>query len=315
MTDHQRLNALSKNLAESYETIGGINRIGETELPSQLRMEDLVQRLLALVYPGYYGGRISGKTCMETFVASRIDDLYVEMSELIERVLRFVSHEQYENPVGLPVDSEDDPAGIAGEITCRYLEQLPEIRKLVKTDVDAAFDGDPAATCPDEIILCYPGLLATTVYRLASPLYQLGVPFLPRIMSEWAHARTGSDIHAGARIGPAFFIDHATGVVVGETTVIGRGVKLYQGVTLGALSFPRRPDGPLIRTGQRHPTIEDGVTVYANAMILGGETVIGAGAVIGGGCWITRSVPAGARPTTHIHGVRNSSEGGSGEPQ
>jgi len=303
MFERERLRDLSLRLAESYTEIGGINRIGDTELPSQARIEGLVQRLLTLVFPGYFGGRISGLTCMETFVASRIDDLFVELSELIERTLRFVSHERYESPVDLPDGAADDPAAAAAAVTFRYLDDLPGIRELVKTDVVAAFDGDPAATCPDEIILCYPGLLATTIHRLASPLYRMGVPFLPRIMSEWAHARTGSDIHPGATIGSGFFIDHATGVVVGETTVIGRDVKLYQGVTLGALSFPRRPDGSLVKSGQRHPTIEDRVTIYANATILGGETVIGRSAVIGGGCWITRSVPAGARLTTRVHGA------------
>jgi serine O-acetyltransferase len=161
--------------------------------------------------------------------------------------------------------------------------------------VRAAFEGDPAATSWEEIILCYPGVYAVTVHRLAHPLHGLGVPLLPRMMSEWAHRQTGIDIHPGAGIGASFFIDHGTGVVIGETTHIGDRVKLYQGVTLGALSFPRNPDGTLVKGGQRHPTIGDDVTIYAGATILGGETVIGNGAVIGGGTWITGSVAAGAR--------------------
>jgi len=172
---------------------------------------------------------------------------------------------------------------------------LPAIRALLDTDVQAAFEGDPAASNMEEIILCYPGVRATVVHRLAHPLYRLGVPLLPRIMNEWAHSLTGCDIHPGADIGPYFFIDHGTGVVIGETTVIGRRVKIYQGVTLGALSFSRNPDGTLVKGGKRHPTLADGVTIYANATILGGETLIGEGAVIGGGAWITGPVPAGAR--------------------
>ncbi|MBK8166812.1 MAG: hypothetical protein IPK64_12790 [bacterium] len=169
------------------------------------------------------------------------------------------------------------------------------IRELAAGDVRAAFEGDPAAGSWEEVILCYPGVLAVTVHRLAHPLHGLGVPLLPRMVSEWAHRQTGIDIHPGAEIGPEFFIDHGTGVVIGETTRIGAGVKIYQGVTLGALSFPRNPDGSLVKGGRRHPTIGDGVTIYASATILGGGTEIGAGAVIGGGTWITSSVPAGGR--------------------
>jgi len=163
--------------------------------------------------------------------------------------------------------------------------------------VQAAYEGDPAAINTDEVILCYPGTFAIAVHRLAHPLYNLGVPLIPRIMNEWAHHRTGVDIHPGARIGPRFFIDHGTGVVIGETTDIGTGVKIYQGVTLGALSFPRNPDGSLVKGGKRHPTIEDEVTIYANATILGGDTVIGAGATIGGGTWLVSTVSPGAKVT------------------
>jgi serine O-acetyltransferase len=186
-------------------------------------------------------------------------------------------------------------AAAAGFVTMAFLAELAEIRKLLDKDVQAAFEGDPAATNTEEIILCYPGIRAIAVHRLAHPLHRMGVPLLPRIMSEWAHQLSGVDIHPGARIGEYFFIDHGTGVVIGETTLIGNRVKIYQGVTLGALSFPRHPDGTLVKGGKRHPTIGDGVTIYANATILGGETVIGSGAVIGGGTWITESVPEGGR--------------------
>ncbi len=162
-------------------------------------------------------------------------------------------------------------------------------------DVQAAFDGDPAATNLDEVILAYPGVLAVSVYRIAHALYDLGVPMMARIMTEWAHSKTGCDIHPGAKIGAAFFIDHATGVVIGETTDIGEGVKLYQGVTLGALSFPRDASGHIIRGRKRHPTVENGSTLYANATVLGGQTVVGADSVIGGSVFLTRSVPPRSR--------------------
>jgi serine O-acetyltransferase len=172
---------------------------------------------------------------------------------------------------------------------------LADIRRMLDKDVQAAYEGDPAATNIEEIIICYPGIQAIAIHRLAHPLHLLGVPLLPRIMSEWAHHLSGVDIHPGAVIGEYFFIDHGTGVVIGETTHIGDRVKIYQGVTLGALSFPRHQDGRLVKGGKRHPTIGEGVTIYANATILGGATVIGEGAVIGGGAWITGSVPAGSR--------------------
>lgn len=288
--DH--LTRLADRLVAGYEGAGGVNRIGDTELPSRHRVETVLQRLLALSFPGYFGGSIDERANVQTFVAGHLDGLYVELSGIIARALRF-SRSQ-----GLPVSclgEGDDPVELADRLTLAYLDTLPDTRELIKTDVQAAFEGDPAATSPVEVVLCYPGLLAVAVHRLAHPLQTAGVPFIPRVMSEWAHARTGTDIHPGAQIGPYFFIDHATGVVVGETTRIGAGVKLYQGVTLGALSFRRGDDGVLLRGGKRHPTIEDDVTVYANATILGGDTIIGRGAVIGGGCWVTASVPSGAK--------------------
>ena len=177
----------------------------------------------------------------------------------------------------------------------RLLEALPAIRAQLLADVQAAYDGDPAASSLDEVILAYPGMLAVTIHRVAHELHVMGVPLMPRIMSEWAHTKTGADIHPGARIGPSFFIDHATGVVVGETTSIGSGVKLYQGVTLGALSVPRDERGRVIRNTKRHPTVEDGVTVYANTTVLGGGTVVGHGSVVGGSVFLTRSVPPASR--------------------
>jgi serine O-acetyltransferase len=195
-----------------------------------------------------------------------------------------------------------------------FLSRLPEIRGLLVRDVQAAFDGDPAATNLDEIILAYPGVLAVSVYRIAHALYDLGVPMMARIMTEWAHSKTGCDIHPGAKIGPAFFIDHATGVVIGETTEIGEGVKLYQGVTLGALSFPRDASGQIIRGRKRHPTVENGATLYANATVLGGQTIVGADSVIGGSVFLTRSVPPRSRVSLKEPELRVASRDGAAEP-
>ena len=294
----KRRDELARLLVETYGRLGGVNRAGEKDLPSRARIEDVLRQLLTVVFPGYHGGHVPAGADLAVFVTSRLDALAIELAEICGRALRFCYREQCHcaklwSPDG--VEGADGFAGAAERIARDYLGRLPEIRELLVGDVAAAFAGDPAATSHDEVILCYPGTFAIAVHRLAHPLHLAGVPLIPRIMSEWAHGQTGVDIHPGARIGPRFFIDHGTGVVIGETTVIGAGVKLYQGVTLGALSFPRNPDGSLARGGRRHPTLEDDVTIYANATILGGATVIGCGAVIGGGCWVTSSVPADAR--------------------
>ena len=176
-----------------------------------------------------------------------------------------------------------------------FVAALPEVRRLVETDVDAAYDGDPAATSRMEVVMAYPGLYAVTVHRLAHVLYKLKVPILPRVMSELAHSKTGIDIHPGATIGERFFIDHGTGVVIGETTVIGRNVRLYQGVTLGGLSFAKDDNGALVKGLKRHPNIEDNVVIYANATILGGDTTIGHDSEIGGSVWLIESVPPNSR--------------------
>lgn len=294
----RRRRELARRLVASYRELGGVNRPGEKDLPSQARIEDVTWQLLTLVFPGYYGSQVPARADLELFVASRCEALAIELAEIIAQTLAFCYREPCHCARLWVPEGEEGRRGfarLAGRLAEGYLEQLPEIRTLLDADVDAAFVGDPAAVSRDEIILCYPGTFAIAVHRLAHPLYAAGVPLVPRIMSEWAHGRTGVDIHPGASIGPQFFIDHGTGVVIGETTSIGARVKIYQGVTLGALSFKRNPDGSLAKGGKRHPTIEDDVTIYANATILGGETVIGRGAVIGGGCWITASVPAGAR--------------------
>lgn len=305
MTDEERggrLRDLARAMAGSYRELGGLNRPGREDLPSPEAIERLLGELLALVFPGYHGAPVPPGTDVELQLGGRLDDVCRRLAAALADILRFC-HRQGSRCEELWVTlAPADPAAAgdpylpaARRLALDYLQQLPAIRALAAGDVRAAFEGDPAAGSWEEVILCYPGVLAVTVHRLAHPLHGLGVPLLPRMMSEWAHRQTGIDIHPGAAIGPSFFIDHGTGVVIGETTRIGAGVKVYQGVTLGALSFPRNADGSLVKGGRRHPTIGDGVTIYANATILGGETEIGAGAVIGGGTWITSSVPAGER--------------------
>jgi serine O-acetyltransferase len=200
--------------------------------------------------------------------------------------------------------------GDAGKVVAEFVSRLPEVRRLIDTDVQAAYEGDPAATSRMEVVMAYPGLYAVTVHRLAHELYRLKVPVIPRIMSELAHSRTGIDIHPGAVIGERFFIDHGTGVVIGETTVIGNNVKIYQGVTLGALSFPKDEKTGMLRKGhKRHPNVEDNVVIYAGATILGGDTVIGHDSEIGGNVWLMESIPPNSRvynkpPAPEIRGKK-----------
>ena len=195
------------------------------------------------------------------------------------------------------------------KFTNEFLEKLPVIRVSLQKDIEAAFHGDPACQNFDEVILCYPGLNAVTIHRMAHELYKLGVPFLPRMMAEWSHGETGIDIHPGATIGDHFFIDHGTGVVIGETVNIGKHCKIYQGVTLGALSFAKDERGELVRGSKRHPTLEDHVVIYANATVLGGKTVIGESSIIGSSVWITRSVPPGTTITIQKPGLRMKNQG------
>jgi serine O-acetyltransferase len=216
-----------------------------------------------------------------------IDGLHDKLTTQIGRALQ---HDDRLRNSRADCESQVDYEAKGQAIAIKFMEQIPRLRAALAADVDAAFDGDPAVISRDEIIFCYPGLEAITVYRLANELLRLGVPFIPRMMTEWAHKETGIDIHPGATIGESFFIDHGTGVVIGETCEIGGHVKVYQGVTLGALSFPTDSDGLLIRGQKRHPTIEDRVVIYANATILGGKTVIGRDSVIGSSVWITSSV-------------------------
>ena len=258
-----------------YQNGRDIDKMDLKRHPDKDVVIDMITKLLRIVYPGYSRDK-----------SYRIYNAKHNLSMLIEDVMYNLNKQ-----ITLILQSgmDDSDAKLrAQEISLEFFRRIPQVRATVQTDVEAAYAGDPAATSADEIIFCYPGLFAITVYRLAHVLYELQVPMLPRIMTEHAHGITGIDIHPGATIGNYFFIDHGTGIVIGETTVIGENVKIYQGVTLGGLSTRA---GQGLRGKKRHPTIEDNVTIYANASILGGETVIGRDSVIGANAFITHSIP------------------------
>src|ERR1700741_89356 len=269
----------------TYTECSRTSHLGHKPLPSRDAIVDILTDLLDILYPGIWRRQNLHIGNVEYHVGDLIDGLHDKLTLQIGRALR---HEQD----CLPPDQRVgiDYEALAQQKTIELLRKVPDIRVVLEQDVQAAFEGDPAAKSFHEIIFCYPGLEAVTVYRVAHELLLLGVPLVPRMMTEYAHSKTGIDIHPGARIGPSFFIDHGTGVVIGETCDIGRNVKLYQGGTLGALSFPRDAAGNIIRGMKRHPTLEDDVVVYANATILGGDTVIGDHAVIGSNVWLTQSV-------------------------
>jgi len=278
-----------QQVVDTYSRIGTINHLDHSPLPHNDAVVGITLDLMEVIYPGYQ--RI--QKLHSSNVGYHVGDLLERLNdELTQQIARALQHEQ-------ALVASDAPASDPNEAfekqarhkTIAALERLPQLRELLATDSQAAYEGDPAAQGIDEIILCYPGLQAITVHRLAHELHKLEIPFIPRMMAEWSHSRTGIDIHPGAKIGESFFIDHGTGVVVGETTKIDSHVKLYQGVTLGALSFPRDDSGELVRGQKRHPTIEEGVVIYANATVLGGDTVVGAHSVIGASVSLTQSVP------------------------
>lgn len=286
------LAALVDTLVDGYRSDPRGHRIGHRFFPSREAIVQVAQLCLEILYPGYYGA----KNVAHDEVLFRVGVTVGKLRELlVAQVEQCLCHDEED------VDAAPQRANVprcqarATRVADAFLMRLPALRSMLLDDLQAAYDGDPAAESVAEILLSYPGFLAITVYRLAHELHLLGVPLMPRILTEWAHTKTGADLHPAATIGPRFFIDHATGVVVGETTVIGAHVKLYQGVTLGALSIARDADGRVIRGSKRHPTVEDEVTIYANATVLGGNTVLGRGAVIGGSVFVTRSVPPGSR--------------------
>jgi serine O-acetyltransferase len=281
----ETLPEIVENIVSTYTECSRTSHLGHKPLPSREVTAEILCDLLDILYPGYWRKQNLHLGNVEYHVGDLIDGLHDKLTQQIARALR---HEQDCSPVEAwaTIDFE----ALAQQKAIDLLKRLPDIRLELEQDVQAAFEGDPAAKSYHEVIFCYPGLEAVSVYRIAHELLLLGVPLIPRMMTEYAHARTGIDIHPGARIKPGFFIDHGTGVVIGETCDIGRNVKLYQGVTLGALSFPRDADGNIIRGMKRHPTLEDEVVVYANATILGGDTIIGHHAVIGSNVFITQSV-------------------------
>ena len=244
---------------------------------------------MEILFPGYTGKRSVTTSNVKYVIVDILYHLYTELCEQIERAYKYGCR--------MAECDTGDCGRMARDSAQNLLDKLPKIRQLLKGDVAAAFDGDPAAKSYEEIVLSYPCIIAIATYRVAHELYINHVPLIPRIMSECAHARTGIDIHPGAKIGKNFFIDHGTGVVIGETAVIGKNVKIYQGTTLGALSFTKDERGNIIKGGKRHPTIQDNVTIYAEATILG-DVVIGKGAVIGGNVWIKQSVPPGVTVST-----------------
>jgi len=288
-----QINRVVHGILDSYEREGGINYANRANLPSQQHIVDITQTLRTILFPGYYDHRAIEETALPYTTGERVAWVYKHLTEEIAKCLCFECRgcDQRERL------SECLPR--ARQITLGLLQAIPDIRAALLLDVQAAVDGDPAANSADEVILAYPSIAAITVHRLAHLLYQHQVPLLPRIMSEHVHHRTGIDIHPGATIGQSFFIDHGTGVVIGETTEIGDRVKIYQGVTLGALSVSRE-----MRGHKRHPTIEDDVTIYAGATILGGGTVIGRGSVIGGNVWLVTSVP----PYSKVYNARSPGE-------
>jgi serine O-acetyltransferase len=254
--------------------------------PDKAEVREIIDNLFRIVYPGYFRDRSFKIYNPEHGFAVILEDVFYHLNKQVAQALDFCRLRG--------VMTGEERAREAYRITREFMRRLPAIRRLAETDLLAAYDGDPAAGCLEEIILAYPGLMASTVYRLAHELYLLRVPVLPRLMTEYAHAETGIDIHPGAVIGRSFFIDHGTGIVIGETAIIGQNVKIYQGVTLGAISTR---GGQKLSGKKRHPTIGDNVTIYAGASILGGETVIGANSIIGGNTFITSSVPADTRVT------------------
>ncbi|OPY70438.1 MAG: Serine acetyltransferase [Syntrophorhabdaceae bacterium PtaU1.Bin034] len=267
---------VAKAIVSSYRNRPDISHLDSGNLPSRDEVITIVLMLRELLFPGYFGTQHLPSAAVEYTVGQLLINIHSKLHEQICNSMKFQARKN--------IDVEKK----ADEIISEFFARIPRIREILATDVQAAFDGDPAATDTDEVIFSYPGVFAISVQRLAHELYLLDVPLIPRIMTEYAHNVTGIDIHAGATIGEYFFIDHGTGVVIGETSVIGNHVTIYQGVTLGALSTR---GGQFLRGTKRHPTIEDGVTVYAGASILGGETVIGEGVAIGSNVFITRSVP------------------------
>jgi serine O-acetyltransferase len=279
---------ITREVLQTFGTLQPkLEHLAPTPLPDKSSVIQILDDLLAVIYPGYFGRKYVESSNIEYHIGDLIDSIYARLTQEIYRSVR--------PDCSASAEYCDHCQDKAEEQALMLLRKLPDLRARLSLDAQAAQDGDPAAKSIDEVIFSYPAIFAITIFRIAHELNAQGIPLLPRIMTEHAHSVTGIDIHPGARIGSGFFIDHGTGVVIGETTIIGNNVKIYQGVTLGALSFVMDAEGRLVRGMKRHPTIEDDVVIYAGATILGGTTTIGRGCIIGGNVWLTRSVPPHTR--------------------
>lgn len=285
-SQHTKIPPVVKKLVESWKTEECFDHISPVALPSHDAVVEIIHKARSILFPGYFTKAKLHQANLEYFIGRETTDLY-EM--LVEQISMAIRHDCRRHE--LPCTNCDQ---LSHKLSFSFIESLPKVTSLLTADIRATLAGDPATKSTDEVIFCYPGLLAISIFRLAHELFKLKVPIIPRIMTEYAHGQTGIDIHPGATIGPGLFIDHGTGVVIGETTIIGKGVRIYQGVTLGALSLPRDAGEKLYKK-KRHPTIEDFVIIYSNTTILGGDTVIGEGAVIGGNIWLTQSVESGTK--------------------
>jgi serine O-acetyltransferase len=274
---HKILSVYVPELLASYEQVGGLNNRDSHNMPSKRAVGQICEDLLQLLFPGFHDEDAVHHGSLADLTTERLARVVARLTDQVRKSVR----------IGDP----KKPTGKTPPIIEQFCKSLPAVRELLRTDIEAAFEGDPAALVREEIIVSYPFIEAIGIQRLAHRLHRLGAPFIPRMMTEWAHGRTGIDIHPGAEIGTHFFIDHGTGVVVGETCVIGNHVKLYHGVTLGARSFVKDGAGHIVKGGKRHPNVEDNVTIYPNSTILGGETVIGANSTIGANVFLMQSVP------------------------
>lgn len=278
-----------------YEDERTINKIDIFNQPDKEAIIDVVEKLMKVLFPGYYSDRVYKIYSLKSNMSATIEDIIFHLNKQIMIVLKYVNN--------VEVVDEQELEKQAKSITLQFMKKIPGIREVLETDVEAGFEGDPAARGKDEIIFSYPGFRAIAIYRIAHELHLLGVPMIPRMMTEYAHSITGIDIHPGATIGKYFFIDHGTGIVIGETTEIGEHVKMYQGVTLGGLSTR---GGQKLSGKKRHPTIGNNVTIYSGASILGGETIIGDDVVVGGNTFITESIEKGTRVSAKLQELKYS---------
>ena len=283
-TEDTEIHKVVDRIISDYEDDRTVNKIDIYNQPDKKAIEDIVKKLLKILYPGYFNDKVYKIYSLKNNMSATIEDVIFHLKKQIVIALKYCREED--------ADKEEELENKAKKITLEFMNQIPYIRSVLETDIEAAYEGDPAAESKDEIIFSYPGLYAISIYRIAHELIRLNAPMIPRIMTEYAHGITGIDIHPGAVIGKYFFIDHGTGIVIGETTEIGEHVKIYQGVTLGGLSTS---GGQKLKGKKRHPTIGNHVTIYSGASILGGETVIGDDVVVGGNTFIVNSVEKGKR--------------------